>query len=138
MRFSSETKSRTAKDKEKMGMVKGLHTWYYNVDGGSWIPLEAHRVTQQKVRLRLLVIEVCVAVLAVAKQCVDVVRQAQQLVIHFIFNLQLQEVAATPDPIHTFHHMKNTHQCEPPALTERINTTSSTVLQNSYNTRFQY
>lgn len=73
--FLDEIKSIRSRD-------KGGSTWYYEVDSGSRIPVEAHRVAQQLLRFRPLDPEVLAVMPAVANQGVDVVRQAQQLAIH--------------------------------------------------------
>ncbi len=83
-------------------------TRYNEVDGGSRIPVKAHRVTQHQLRLWLLGGEFLAAL---AAQTVDVVRQAQQLAAH-IFHLQLQEVAAALDLVNTLHHVNHTYQRE--------------------------
>lgn len=99
--------------------TKGGCTWYYDVNSSSWIPLEAHRVTQQRLRFQLLGSRVPAATPAAAVQSVDVVRQAQQLAGR-IYYLQLQEVPAAPHLIHMPHHINHTHQFEQPARTEGI------------------
>lgn len=87
-------------------------TRHYDVDGGPRIPLEAHRVAQQFLRLGVRVAEVPTLESALAAQCVDVVGQSQQSPAP-ILHLQLQEVAAALRAVHTFLHVDHAHQREP-------------------------
>lgn len=92
-------------------------TWHYEVDRGSRIPEEAHRVAKHLLMLGLLDTKVLALMFPVANQGVDVARQPQQLAF-LVFQLELQKVAAALDAVRTLHHIHHTYQCEPAAGAE--------------------
>lgn len=104
-------KPRQQHEKDVMRKLGGGHTGYYEVDRGGRIPAEAYGVAQHQLSLGLRQIDVPVAIPAVAKQSVDVVRQTQQLPV-YIFHFKLQEVAAALDAVDTLNHVNHTHQCK--------------------------
>ena len=111
-------------------------TWHYQMNSGGWIPVESHRVTQQHLRFRSLEAKFPTTLSAVANQCVDVLWQTQQLAI-WIFYLQLQQVAAALEPVHSLHHINNTHQFEAPAGQRRWETQWNVCHSNLQQSRKQ-
>lgn len=90
-------------------------TWHDDIDGGSRIPLEPHRVAQHLLGLSVRVTQVPSVESAVAVQRVDVLRQSQQSAAVVVLHFQLQQVAAALQAVHALLHVDHAHQREPAA-----------------------